>query len=371
MSESICLPKYPAEEDIWKKISKINVPILVYGMGNGADKLIAQLSRVNREVADFFASDGFVRGHSFHGKRVLSFSEAREKHESFVILVSFATRIPEVMKMISDMGKDYELYGPDMPVVDEQYFTSEFYNAHYSEIKKAYDALSDELSKNLFAAIVNYKLTAEVKYLESFTSSNDEMYSLLNCEEIECAVDAGAYNGDTAKEMISYFPRLKELYAFEPDPKNCKKLKKLAQELDFCNLTIFESALWREDGEASFSSSNNRNSSLSNASFESQSVKVCLSALDNKIDRKPDYIKYDVEGAEMEALKGSMKTIISERPSLLVSAYHKSEDVFSLLNYLQDSLDGYSFFLRRKACFPAWEINLYAIPDEKNKNKYN
>ena len=74
MKTSICLPKYPAEEDIWKKISKSEKAILVYGMGNGADKLIAQLSRIGREVDDFFASDGFVRGHSFHGKKVLSFS---------------------------------------------------------------------------------------------------------------------------------------------------------------------------------------------------------------------------------------------------------------------------------------------------------
>ncbi len=369
MSKSICLPKYPAEEDIWKKISKSSTPILVYGMGNGADKLIAQLARIGREVSDFFASDGFVRGHSFQGKRVLSFSEAKEKYKDFIILVSFATRIPDVMKTISDIEKSYELYVPDMPVVNEEYFTSEFYNAHYEKIKTAYDTLSDEYSRNLFASIVNYKLTAEVKYLEQFTSTNDEMYALLNCEEIECAVDAGAYNGDTAKEMISYFPRLKELFAFEPDPKNCKKLRKLADELTSCKLTIFESALWSKDGESSFSSSNNRNSSLSNASFESQSVKVCISALDSRITKKPDYIKYDVEGAEMEALKGSAKTILSARPCLLVSAYHKSEDIFSLLNYLNDALSDYSFYLRRKACYPAWEINLYAIPNEKIKDK--
>ena len=47
----------------------------MYGMGNGADKIIEVLDALGIEVADFFASDGFVRGHSFHGKKVLSFSE--------------------------------------------------------------------------------------------------------------------------------------------------------------------------------------------------------------------------------------------------------------------------------------------------------
>ena len=42
-------------------------------------------------VDDFFASDEFVRGHYFHGKKVLKFSEARQKYDDFIILLSFAS----------------------------------------------------------------------------------------------------------------------------------------------------------------------------------------------------------------------------------------------------------------------------------------
>lgn len=75
------LPKYPCMEDMWDRLSKENRPIVVYGMGNGADKLIRRFEKYGIEIADFFASDGFVRGHSFHGKRVKSFSEIRESYE--------------------------------------------------------------------------------------------------------------------------------------------------------------------------------------------------------------------------------------------------------------------------------------------------
>ena len=353
--------------DLWSYLSTTDKAVVMYGMGNGADKILSVCERYGIEIADFFASDGFVRGHSFHGKKVLSFSEAREKYSDFIILVSFATKLPEVMTLISDIAGKYELYIPDMPVVGEEYFTSEFYNANYSDITKAYNSLSDELSKSLFSSIISYKLSAEINYLKQFTSTDDEMYELLNCDEIKNAVDAGAYNGDTAKEMIRYFPNLKSLYAFEPDPKNCKKLNKMAAEVDTCSFEIFENALWSCDDEAYFSSSKNRNSSLINSSFQHNDVKVNLVALDNIETKKLDYIKYDVEGVEAEALKGSLKKILSDRPSLLVSVYHKSEDVFLILNELSKKLTDYSFYLRRKACYPAWELNLYAIPKEKDK----
>ena len=56
--------------DLWhylKSQADSGRPILLYGMGNGADKIIAVCEAYGIPVADFFASDGFVRGHSFHG----------------------------------------------------------------------------------------------------------------------------------------------------------------------------------------------------------------------------------------------------------------------------------------------------------------
>ena len=56
--------------DVWQTLKTTNKPIVFYGMGNGADKILAVMDGLGVEVSDFFASDGFVRGHTFHGKRV-------------------------------------------------------------------------------------------------------------------------------------------------------------------------------------------------------------------------------------------------------------------------------------------------------------
>ena len=70
----------------------------------------------------------------------------------------------------------------------------------------------------------------------------------------------------------------------------------------------------------------------------------------------------------MEALEGSRKTIQKFMPDICLSLYHRSEDIFSLPLALNKMEPGYSLYLRRKRCLPAWEINLYAIKQQSLKN---
>ena len=78
-------------------------------------------------------------------------------------------------------------------------------------------------------------------------------------------------------------------------------------------------------------------------------------------DRPIDYIKYDVEGAEYEALEGSKNTVLRDRPVLAVSLYHRPEDLFRIPLYIHSLNPAYRFYLRRTKCLPAWEIMLYAV----------
>ena len=360
----INLPAYPCNTDIWEKLKNEKRPIVVYGMGNGADKLIERFFEYNIEISDFFASDGFVRGHLFHGKRVKSFSEIKAEYEDFVIILSFASNKSDVIEMIKEMSENYEMYIPDMPIANtEEYFDKDFYNEHYNEILAARDALSDEESKKLFDAVVSYKLSAKPEYLFKYTSSKDELYSLLPCNEIKSYVDVGAYRGDTLAEAFHYFESLKEAVAIEPDPKTFKRLKKYAETIDNVNITLHNAASWSENGEGEFNESGNRNSTVSaTASFEHNQRTVPFVTLDSVVVGKVDFIKYDVEGAEMEALIGSKGLISDYHPSLLVSLYHRSCDIFLIINYLSNEYTGYKFYLRRLPCLPAWELDLIMIP---------
>ena len=85
-------------------------------------------------------------------------------------------------------------------------------------------------------------------------------------------------------------------------------------------------------------------------------------SLDNLLSGKSiDHIKYDVEGSEREALLGSAQTIKAHAPKLLVSLYHRSEDMFALPELVEELNSEYTLYLRRFSYIPAWDLNLYAI----------
>ena len=352
------LPTYPVCEDMWDTLAKETRPIVVYGMGNGADKLIERFAKYSITISDFFASDGFVRGHTFHGMRVKSFSEIKETYPEFVIVLSFASNRAEVIDMLASIDAQYEMYVPDMPVAGDEYFDRDFYNTHYEEIVKAYSHFADEDSKNAYANIINYKLTGKMSYLMDTYSTKDELYAEISETDVSTYVDAGAYNGDTAKEAIAYFSGLKKIVAIEPDPKNYKKLLKFSETVTSPEISTVNAAVWHSAGDGEFSSSGNRNSSIaSTMSYQHKDTDVALISIDS-LELNPDFIKYDVEGAELEALEGTAETITRSHPTLLVSLYHRSADIFAIPNYLYEKYPFYRMTLRRLRCLPAWEIDL-------------
>ncbi|MBO7305029.1 MAG: FkbM family methyltransferase [Clostridia bacterium] len=362
MEKSCNLPEYPCTRDVWDVLKSESRPIVVYGMGNGADKLFRRFEKYGIHVSDVFASDGFVRGHSYRGFKVKSFSEIKATYPDFVIVLSFASNRRDVVEMLADIDSNYEMYVPDMPVADEdEYFDREFYNANYEKILSVYGMLADGLSRHIYASVINYRLSGKLSYLLTSYSEKEEMYSLLLRKNVRVAIDAGAYNGDTASEAIKYFPSVEKIYALEPDPKNYKRLLRFAQGEG--RVMPINAAAWCESAEGSFIGSGNRNSSVSStASYQHTKSAVSLLRIDDVTDDEIDYIKYDVEGAELEAIVGSSGIIKKFHPAMLVSLYHRSRDIFFLPDYLCGKYAGYDMYLRRMYSVPAWEIDLLMIP---------
>lgn len=348
---------------MWEYLDRSDKSIVMYGMGNGADKILAVCRRYGIEICDFFASDGFVRGHSFHGKRVLSYSEAKEKYgvENMIVLLSFASSLPDVISNIKRIASECELYSPDVPVCGEKLFTLEFARTHKEELEAAYALLEDEQSRQIFENTVAYKLTGDITYLFKAESDKDEVYnSLLHAETIRTYADLGAYNGDTIRELMSYSPVLSDIVAFEPDRRSFRKLCEFCDTLeDTPRVERVNAAAWSEDAILTFGDEGNRNSGLF---AKGKAIDVSATSLDKILDgRGVDYIKYDVEGCEREALMGSARTVAKYSPRLLVSLYHRSEDIFSLPLQIKGMKPDYKFYLRRYPYIPAWDLNLICL----------
>lgn len=359
--------KINIKADLWHYLQGVGRPIVMYGMGNGADKILRVCERYGIEVADFFASDGFVRGHSFHGKVVLSYSAMKEKYvgQNPIILLSFASSRPEVLELFRRVGAEFEFYAPDVPVFGDVLFNMEFFEANRARFEAVYASLADEESRRIYENVISYKLSGDISYLWDSESERGEVFEgILRSSEIGSYLDLGAYNGDTVRELIAVAPSLTRVTALEPDARTFRKLTEYAGGVSGIDIRCVNAGAWSECGTLSFDASGNRNSGISSvpAHAGARLSEVEVVSVDSLLSGEGvDYIKYDVEGSERQALLGSAETIRRYSPRLLVSLYHRSEDLFDLPELVHELCGEYSLYLRRFPYIPAWDLNLYAV----------
>ena len=342
--------------DLWQTLRKTDLPILLYGMGNGADKIINVLTEYGISVCDFFASDGFVRGQIFHGKKVLSASEALAAYPNAIVLLAFGSARDDVLAAIEKVEQTHTLLIPDVPVFGSNLFCDAFYEAHKEKFEQARALLADEHSKQLFDDLINFKLSGKRQYLTKTTSLSEVIATCLSPNDYRHALDLGAYVGDTAELMLELFPNIESVCAFEPDPKTFVKLCRFAQTDS--RVRPFQFASLDYTGEVVFAVSGNRNAGID---APGKLAPVPCSTVDDFLQDAPcDFIKIDVEGAERPTLIGAQKTLKEKRPDLLLSLYHRSEDLFDLPLLLHDINPEYRMYLRRDKGVPAWDIMLAA-----------
>ncbi len=356
-----------SEKNLWVHLKEAGLPIVIYGMGNGADKIIEELSARGIEVSDFFASDGFVRGHMFHGKRVLSFSEVKEKYERFIILVAFGSSLPDVMAKFTSLAADYELYAPDVPVCGGELFDAPFYLAHEEEFDKVRDLLADGKSKEVFDDLISYKLSGDISYLAHADTEKEEALTNLLSGDYTAYADLGAYNGDTIREALVYYPTIQKICAFEPSERTFKKLSAYLETVEGIEKHAFPLCAWDKNETRILTDGSGRNTAIGGSGNGTKTVNgakirtVECDTLDARANFGGEtlFIKYDVEGAEEEALLGSKETILNNETELLVSLYHKSRDLYALPLLVQALLPDHKLYLRKHPYIPAWDINLY------------
>ena len=121
----------------------------------------------------------------------------------------------------------------------------------------------------------------------------------------------------------------------------------------------YNAAAWCVDTELPFAAKAGRQSAIS-ASAESR---IAARSVDSILGRKAaTIIKMDVEGFEREAIWGAAQTIARYAPKLMISLYHRNEDIFELPLLIKMLNPNYKLYIRHQLYIPAWETNLYAAP---------
>lgn len=348
-----------SEKNVWDALSETELPIILYGMGNGADMIIDKMAEIGLKPDGIFASDEFVRGHSFRGYRVMKYSEVCEKYNNFVIVMCFAVHDEATLSKVKAMSEEHTLYAPNVPIVDDGVFTREFIIEHDEEFDRAYSLLADDFSRKSYIDILNFKVSGKVNYLFGCQKEKNEIYSeYLHLNDSEIFMDLGAYDGDTVREFLDAVSSYRKIIAVEADAKNYQKLVNNTNETE--NITTYNLAAWDKKELLHFEKKKGRNSKLSKAG----TVEVQADSVDNILNGEEiTVLKMDIEGSEEKALDGARNTITAYRPKLYVCAYHRNSDMYALPLKINEIYSGYRFHFCHHPYIPAWESNFYCTVD--------
>ncbi len=339
--------------DLWTYLKSAQKPIVLYGTGDGADKIYNRLLKDDIKISGVFASDGFKKGKIAYGFTVTSYSELKEKFNEMIILVCFGSHLDTVIENILRLESENELYLPDVPVTDGEVFDLSFAKKHKEKLKAVYDMLSDDKSKKVFENTVYFKLTGKSSYLREIESERQEVFTLLSLKS-ESFFDLGAFNGDTVEEFIKYCPDYKRIIALEPDLRNFKKLTVNTERIR--DITLINKAISEKTGVINISKNKGRGNSVGGKTVEIETTTLNEMAKINM----PTFIKMDVEGAELSAILGG-ESVIGKKPKLHLAAYHRSEDLFTLPLKIKELCPDYKIYMRKHKALPAWDINFIFV----------
>lgn len=209
---------------------------------------------------------------------------------------------------------------------------------HLPEIYDTYALLADEESRRAFRGFMSYNVT---RRLNDFVFAPESQYFLAGFvpEEGDIAIDGGAYDGGTARAFASLGAKV---YSFEMDRFNYAQCAKVAATYGF---TAENMGLADEDKVVNYThfgvGTSYRTSGDEQARFTSVDNYVRVHNLP-----RIDYIKLDVEGAELDTLKGAARSIAEWKPKMAISAYHRPEDMYTLAAFVRSVRPDYEFAFR-------------------------
>ncbi|MEE0596044.1 MAG: FkbM family methyltransferase [Agathobacter sp.] len=248
-----------------------------------------------------------------------------------------------------------------IPVISLQTAISK-YNTPYFLISVKYNV--EEIIKELMRCGIERNRIG-CFYAHYFEMRQNQYFDLpyLLQKKDEVFVDCGAYHGETSEQFIKWCgKKYKHIYCFEPDRNNLEQCcKNLSDNMPDEKYTVINKGTWSEERCLAFSDSSDEASHIT----ENGNEKIEVCSLDEELyERRKErvtFIKMDIEGAELESLKGAGRIIREQKPKLAICVYHKKEDIFDIPEYILSLNPKYKLYLRHYT-LGEWDTVLYAIP---------
>lgn len=368
------------------------IPVVLFCAGASGRILAPFLVRNGIRPVCFCDNDPDRVGSVVSGIPIVSFETLQRDHRESLIIIATAAYQNFVRRQLLEAGFSSDLLltlDTTSPSVDDQLKREALLMlarngepGPYLEkllkvadrLERAYDLLADEKSRGLFIerlALVGSGFDYESyrSFLEKFSEpvlmfgfDNPERLKtggsafyfdndVITLRDGEVYVDGGAFTGDSADEFIRACERkgcdYGRIFCFEPDGGNFAKLVENTES--YRDITRINRGLWSSPTTLRFISSAQTESYGARIQGDRgvADVEVITTTIDGEVAGEPvSLIKMDIEGAEVEALKGATRSIVRHKPKLVISVYHDPSDIYEIPLLLHQMQPGYTFRLR-------------------------
>ncbi len=344
--------------------------MILYGAGN--------LGKMTKEFFDFLQIPiSYVIDETYtpspnklwNGLRVLKPENIKEGDKSTHTIVVCITTVPIIPfgeKLLKQGWKDVRYAYDAMQAYKEKHplnngwIVNRFSATDKKNIRLLFSLLREERSKIHYLQFLAWH-RARVEIVSGKAEVKNENRFFIpqvvrRFKDQEVFLDCGAHKGFVVDKFLKQVNRkYNKIHCFEPDNKNLKILLKDFAKIQ--NISFHDFALGNKNDLVRFQGGFDYASRPDNRS----KAKVAIKKLDT-LHLKPTFIKMHLEGSELAALKGAMKTIKESRPILAVTVYHNSDGIWKTPLFLIKNLKNYSHLLRMHT-WAGTGVVMYCIPN--------
>lgn len=339
--------------------------IVLWGAGFAFEDCVDSIGR--EHIKAVFDNDESKWGKEIAGFEIKSPKTDFEQYvdEETAIVISTNGYESEIATgLIKEKGvQERQLFSNSNSVVETYRYKPETILQNMERIYKVKELLADEASKVYYMNFIKACLTRNPLYLQNNPCSTDTYEyttasKVIGFDGIKVILDCGAYNGDTARLFMEKTKNNCEIYCFEPVVENYHELQSWITEAGLTNIHAIHSGVGNAKYTDQVFSTEEKTTkaAVGGNRFQSDAPiisEIQVDTLDNMVPEVPvDYIKMDIEGAEMSALEGAKNTIVKNNPQMLISAYHKIEDMWEIPEFVLQLNKNYEVYLGHQPYAP-------------------
>lgn len=342
-------------------------PLVVYGLGATGRQIVDEL--LDRGVGIDLILDRGKAGQDYRGIPIAALDPTEASlagRTALVALHNHYVDLHEVHRGLMEAGAARVLSPIHLPRLIAEprtrpgyWLDFDFdYAAHAEALERARALFADETSRELFDAIIRYRRGGDIA--DCPIPSQADEYTPADLPRFAGPlrlIDCGAFTGVAVHKFLKAGYAIDSLIAFEPDPASFATLA--ARDFKVGRSLCLPLGTWSSTTQLRFASDSSMASHLS----DEGDVTIQCVAIDELLrGESVNIVKLDVEGAEIETLKGMATLIHEQRPNLLVSAYHTPGHLFEIAELIHGWRLGYRFHLRVHE-HNSFGVVLYALQD--------